>query len=164
MKQCLCIFLAGLMLLSMTGCHSPEPGGVTFYYCRESDNYQFFKEDGVIHGETRDIMGHRNDLRYMVSLYLAGPMEEGLSTPFTKATRLVSAEIADRQILIELSGHNKILSDSEFSLGCACLALTCMEFMDCDSVTILSGERSVTMHADSILMYDTLPQQETTGG
>lgn len=164
MKQLLCIFLACLMLVCLTSCSSEDPNAITFYYCREPEAYRFFEETGVIGRETRDITGHRNDLRYMVSLYLAGPMEEELISPFTKATRLVSAELSGREIHIELSGHNKIMTDSEFSLACACLTLTCMDFMDCDAVTIVSGERTMTMNTENIFLYDTLPTQETTGG
>ncbi|MGM9590213.1 MAG: GerMN domain-containing protein [Faecousia sp.] len=118
----------------------------------------------MIHSEERDLTGHRDDLRYMVGLYLAGPLEEGLSIPFTKTTRLLSAEKTDGIITIELSDHTYTMTDSEFSLACACLTLTCMSFTECESVTVISGPRSVTMDKNNILLYDSLPQQETTGG
>ena len=153
-----------VLLLLLTGCRSGQRDGTLFYYCRDPEQYRYFEEDGVIYPESRDLINHRNDLRYMVSLYLAGPMEEGVVLPFTKATKLISAELRDDVIHIELSGHNKILTDPEFSLACACLTLTCMDYMPCQAVTITSGDRSITMDAQSILLYDTLPQQETTGG
>ena len=157
----LCMMIAVMFLPS---CNSPEQNGVSFYYCREPSDYRYFEEEGVIRAESRDLAGHRNDLRYMVSLYLAGPMEEGLVSPFTNTTMLISSEITNNQVYIELSGHNKNLTDSEFSLACACLTLTCMDYTPCESVTIISGDRSLTMDADSILIFDTLPLQETTGG
>ena len=163
MKKCILAFLAAIILL-LAGCSSGQRDGTLFYYCRDPEQYRYFEEDGVIHPESRDLMNHRNDLRYMVSLYLAGPMEEGVASPFTKATKLISAELREDVVYIELSGHNKILTDSEFSLACACLTLTCMDYMPCQAVSITSGDRNITMDAQSILIYDILPQQETTGG
>ena len=162
MKKLIVFFTAILLLL--TGCGSGQRDGALFYYCRDPEQYRYFEQDGVIYSESRDLMNHRNDLRYMISLYLAGPMEEGVVLPFTKATKLISVETRDNVIYIELSGHNKILTDSEFSLACACLTLTCMDYMPCESVTITSGERSISMDAQSILLYDVLPQQEPSGG
>ena len=164
MNRIIIIVLGCLSLLFPAGCSSAEPIGISFYYCREPDAYQFFQNDGVIRSEPRDITGHRNDLRYMVSLYLAGPMEESLVSPFRKTTKVISTEQSGSTISIELSDHSKDLTDSEFSLACACLTLTCMDFMDCESVTIISGERSMTMNSDNILLYDTLLSQENTGG
>ena len=163
MKKCILIILAAVILL-LSGCHSGQREGTLFYYCRDPEQYRYFEEDGVIYPESRDLMNHRNDLRYMISLYLAGPLEEGVAMPFAKATKLLSVEMRDDVIYIELSSHNKILTDSEFSLACACLTLTCMDYTPCQAVTITSAERSITMDAQSILLSDTLPQQETTGG
>ena len=161
MKRTVMIVLAALILL-LTGCDSGRREDTLFYYCRDPEQYQYFEEDGVIRPEERDLLNHRNDLRYMVSLYLAGPMEEGVVSPFTKATKLISAELRDDTVHIELSGHNNILTDPEFSLACACLTLSCIDYMPCQAVTIVSGDRSITMDAQSILLYDPLPQQETT--
>ena len=163
MKTRILVFLLAMLLL-LTSCSSKPREGTLFYYCRDPEQYRYFEEDGVIQPESRDLLNHRNDLRYMVSLYLAGPMEEGVILPFTKATKLISAEMRENTIYIELSGHNKILTDSEFSLACTCLTLTCMNYMPCQAVSITSGERSLTMDAQSMLLYDDLPRQETTGG
>ena len=163
MKPRILFFFMAVILL-LTGCSSEPREGTLFYYCRDPEQYRYFEEDGVIHPESRDLLNHRNDLRYMVSLYLAGPMEEGVVSPFTKATKLISAELHDDVIYIELSGHNTNLTDSEFSLACTCLMLTCMDYMPCQAVSITSGERTLTMDAQSILLYDDLPRQETTGG
>lgn len=166
MRRMRSVILLGLLLsaIFLPGCSSAEPKGSSFYYCRKLSDYRYFEEQGVIRAESRDLTGHKNDLRYMVSLYLAGPMEEDLVSPFTNATMLISAELTDNKVYIELSGHNKILTDSEFSLACACMTLTCMDYTSCESVTVVSGGRSVTMDASSILLYDSLPLQETTGG
>lgn len=164
MRRMIACFLSFFLCSSLLGCQSQNGNSIVFYYSRDPSFYQYFEEDGVIHSEERDLTGHRDDLRYMVGLYLAGPLEEGLSIPFTKTTRLLSAEKTDGIITIELSDHTYTMTDSEFSLACACLTLTCMSFTECESVTVISGPRSVTMDKNNILLYDSLPQQETTGG
>ena len=159
-------FIALLLILStlfLWGCKSAEPNGVTFYYSRQPDQFQYFKEDGVISSEIRDLAGHRNDLRYMVGLYLAGPLEEGLALPFPKAVHLITVDQMNDRITVQLSGHTNILTDSEFALGCACLALTCMDFTTCNEVTVISDTRALTLSKDSILLYDSLPQENNGG-
>lgn len=164
MKQILCLLLPLLSLFCLAGCDSADNNTVLFYYSRSPELYQYFEEDSVIHAEQRDLTGHRNDLRYMLGLYLAGPLEEELTTPFTKSTRLISVEQKDNAVFIELSDHTSSMTDSEFSLACACLTLTCLHFTQCDAINITSGDRSITMNGDSIVLYDSLPQQEPTGG
>ena len=164
MKRFLSLLISFSLLLCLMGCSSAEPNGVAFYYSKKSDQFDYFEEDGVIRSEQRDLIGHRDDLRYMVGLYLAGPMDETLSMPFPKTTRLISVEKNNGIITITLSGHANILTDSEFALGCACLTITCMEFTDCKAVTVVSDERSITLDQSKILLYDSLPQQENTGG
>ena len=164
MKRILWAMSFVFLLMALSACQAADPDGVTFYYCRDPQQYQYFQDDGVICAESRDIMGHRSDLQYMAGLYLAGPMEEGLISPFNKNTRLLSIRQVDTSILVELSEHAGTLTDSEFSLSCACFAMTCMDFIQCEDVTITCGDRSITMTQDNIILLDFLPQQETDGG
>ena len=164
MKRLISALLSCLMVLSLLGCHSADTGTVSFYYCRDPEQYQYFESDSVIQSESRDLVGHLGDLKYMVGLYLAGPIGEGMAIPFSKSTKLLSVQQDDHIILIELSDHANVLTDSEFSLNCAALAMTSMEFTDCEKVTISSGNRSITLSADNIILSDDLPQQESTGG
>lgn len=162
MKKIICILLSLCLLLS--GCGHAEDHSVSFYYCRSPEDYQYFEADGVIRAEARDVTGHRSDLRYLVSLYLAGPLEERLQSPFPRTARLISVSIVEDTIQIQLSDQSKTMTDAEFSMACACLTLTCMGFLRCSQVTIISGDRTVSMNTDSILLSDDLLPQETTGG
>ena len=164
MKRTLCILICVIMLFLLAGCQAPDNNLVRFYYCRNPQSNFYFEEDSVIHAELRDLAGHRKDLQYMLGLYLAGPMDEDLITSFSKQTRLLSVQQEGDNILIELSDHTKALSDSDFSLFCACLTLTCMDFIQCQSVTVSSGDRTVAMNQSNIILQDTLPLQENTGG
>ena len=163
MKQKLFAVMLIVMIL-LTACESVNPDSVTFYYFREPQQYQYFEDNSVICTEKRDLLGHRSDLQYMAGLYLAGPLEEGMSSPFTKNTRLLSIQQVNSEILVELSEHTAALTDSEFTLSSACLAKTCMDFTRCDAVTVTAGDRTVTMTRDNIVLIDSLQQQETNGG
>ena len=164
MMRTLSIILCITLAVSLAGCHSQDQNSASFYYCRDPQQHQYFDSDSVILPESRDIMGHQGDLKYMVGLYLAGPMEEGLLVPFSKSTKLLSVQQAEDIVQIELSDHTRSLTDSEFSLSCAALAMTCMDFINCKEVIIVSANRSITMNKDSILLSDPLSPQETKGG
>ena len=158
-----CLFLAACIGI-LAGCssHSLEP--VSFYYCRKSDAYQYFQEDGVIAAEDRDLTGHTSDLRYLTALYLAGPLEEGLVCPFPRNTRILEANAENTAIQIELSDFGNSMTDSEFSLAAACLSKTYMEHFGTDKVTIKSGARTITMSEKNIILFDTTILETTEGG
>ena len=161
MKRLLSLCTLACLLLCLTGCHTAEQSGIPFYYCRDSAHYQYFQQDGVICGEKRDLASHRNDLDYALGLYLAGPMTEGLSSPFPKNTQVISIQYHDEALRLELSDLSRSLPDPEFTLACTCLTLTCMELLPCTQVTIVSADRSITLNADSLLLFDA-PQEEST--
>lgn len=164
MKPILSLILAVLMLVSLCGCDSTAIDPVTFYYCREPDSFVYFKEDSVIRSETRDLTGHQDDLRYMISLYLAGPLDEGLVCPFPTNTRLLAAIKIGNTIRIDLSDVDDSLSDIQFSLACGCLSLTCMRFTSCTEVIITSGSRTTNINTDNLVLYDVAPSPESTEG
>lgn len=145
---------AVLLLLSLlfSGCaeHMKEP--VTFYYVRS--NYQEDMTE-IITSEKREASGHRDDLSYLMALYFMGPTEEGLRSPVPRGTTLYKTELVENTVILNISDTEKTMTDSEFTLACACLTLTCLELTDAQSVTINSGDRSVTMGADALILQDT---------
>lgn len=163
MKRIL-ILLLTFLFLPMAGCASGSNDTVTFYYCRNPEQHQFFDHNSVIHPESRELSSHRNDLKYILSLYLAGPMEEGLISPFPKNTRILSVQQAESEILIELTDLSIAMTDSEFTLGSACLTLTCLDLTSCSTITVHSAERTISMNSDNIVLSDIIPQQESSGG
>lgn len=163
MKRIFCAVLV-FCIAMLSGCGKSDSNSVSFFYCRSPENYQYFEEEGVISSESRDITGHRSDIRYVLGLYLAGPLEEGLVAPFSAGTRLISAQRDGQTIVIQLSDHNQSMTESSFSLACACLTLTCIHAFSCNCVTITSGERTISMDEDSLLLFDTLLPQEANGG
>lgn len=148
----LCV-LFGMLLsgCSLFGERIKEP--VTFYYIRRE--YAYSTGDGVLGSEEREASGHLDDLSYMLALYLIGPSDEELVSPLPKGTRILSAETSKHSVILRLSDTSKTLSDSDFSIACACLTLTCLELTDKTEVTIHSGERTVSMSEDNLILFDT---------
>ncbi len=149
MKKCTAIFL--LVCLLLTGCADKIKEPVTFYYIRAD-----YPEDmqNVIVSEQRESSGHREDLSYLMALYFMGPAADDLVSPIPKGVSLLHVSQEAGHITLELSATEKSMSDSEFSLACACLSLTCMDMTQADSVTVNSGSRSVTMTADTLVLQD----------
>jgi len=154
MKRFFSLLLAPLLLLSLVGCGNTISDQTNFYYCNV--NYQFGDNNSVIVSETRDITSHKEDVPYLISLYLAGPSSKKLESPFPKNTKLISVETNSTGTTVELSNLERQLSDAEFILACACLTLSTMEFTYSEQVTIISGSKTITMDRNDLMLYDTI--------
>ena len=151
MKRFLCLFFC--LCLFLPGCSSElmkDP--VTFYYPRRE--YQYGAEDGVVSSEQREASGHADDLRYLLSLYLLGPSSDELVSPLPGGTRLLGVSRRDGVTTLELTDTALAVTDTEFTLACACLTMTTLSITGGDEVTITSGSRSVTMSRDSLTLID----------
>lgn len=161
MKRMICVLLILCALIPLSGCGS-ENETARFHYRRVRFEYGTAAQDSVIASENRNITGHRNEISYLISLYLAGPLDESLSSPFPQDIRLYRAYQTDSTLFIELSDVGEDFGSAQFSLACACLSLTCMELTDAEEVNILSGERSVTLQRDSLILYDDITENDPT--
>ena len=164
MKRCLALLLLICSLLTFGGCKHTNGYLHNFYYCRNSQDYQFISENSIISKETREVNVHSGNIHYILSLYLAGPIEEGLRIPLPKSVRLHSLQWDGDHLILTLSDLSDAITDAEFSLACACLTLTCQDYTGCSSVTVISGSRSATMNADNILLTDTVTTIKSTEG
>lgn len=160
MKKLLCAALVILLLVSMLpGCAPKIKEPVTFYY--QITNYQ---ENMVspIAGEEREVAGYRDNLKYLLTFYLMGPISQELSSPLPRGTQLYSIGQDGGELTIEISDTASALNDSGFSLACACLSMTCMGLTNAERVTIISGSRSLTFDSDNLLLSDTIASEENT--
>ena len=150
MKRILCLILIFCLLLSgcsLIGEHVKEP--VTFYYV--SENYQ--KDmDQVIVSEIREASGHRDDLTYLLALYSLGPSSEGLKSPLPRNTTILPIERTVDEIVLALTENGRTLKDADFTLASACIALTCMDLIDVQQVTVVCEEQSITLGKESLLL------------
>ena len=160
MKKLLCTILAIILLVSLLpGCGQKMKEPVTFYY--QITNYQ---ENMVspIAGEEREVAGYRDNLKYLLTFYLMGPISQELSSPLPRGTQLCSIGQDGANLTIEISDTASALNDSRFSLACACLSMTCMGLTSAERVTIVSGSRSLTFDRTNLLLSDTMISEENT--
>lgn len=161
MKRLFSLLLT-LCIILLCGCVRTDGGGTeaVYYYCR--NEYAYGSRDGVIASEIRDISGHEGDMQYLLSMYLMGPLSEELECPFPSRTKMLSVRYGEDSIILEITDCQKLLSDSQFSLACACLAKTCLELSDARQVIINSGSQSMTLTSESFLLFDSPIPTETT--
>lgn len=155
MKRLICFALCFCCLCgcSITGERMKEP--VVFYYVR--DDYQKDMEP-VIASEIREASGHSGDLAYLLALYSMGPSQENLKAVLPRNTRILSSESTDHGVVVTLSEAAMTLTDADFTLASACLALTCMEIMDTQQVTIVCDDKSITMQKDTLMLHHNLTE------
>lgn len=156
MKRMHCLILC--LLLFLPGCNRSQENTTVFYYCRE--DYDYGGKYGVISPEQREISANTYDLKNMLALYLVGPLDEELTSPFLGA-KLLSVTAEEGHVMIELTDTVKTMTDIRFHLGCACMSLTCLEFDAFSQVTITCGDRSVSMNRENLLLYDSMTPNET---
>ena len=160
MKRLICTLLAACLLLSfLASCGQKLKEPVIFYYRKDA-----YEENMVspIEGEEREVAGHRDNLKYLLSFYLMGPISKDLISPLPRGTLVYNIIQKDTELTIELSNTSALLTDSEFSLACACLSMTCMGLANVENVTIVSGSRSLTFASDNLLLSDTITSEENT--
>jgi len=161
MNRLICILLCACFLLSgcsISGERIKEP--VVFYYVRE--DYQKDMKP-VIASEIREASGHSGDLAYLLALYSMGPSQKDLKAALPRNTKIVPSDCTEESIVLTLSESALTMTEADFTLASACIALTCMEFTDIYQVTVSCGERNITMQKDTILLDQNLldnPQEE----
>lgn len=168
MKKLLSLALALCLLIGLCACSSSLKEPVTFYYVRHPDHITYGAADGFISPEEREASGHTGDLSYLLSLYLVGPLDETLLSPFPEGTRLENLVLHQDTIVVELSQELSSLSGVELSVACACISATCFSLTDAVEITVVSPETelhdgvSMTLTRDSItLIDDALPPEES---
>lgn len=169
MKRLTASLLVFMLLLSgcaLFGNDIKEPA--TFYYPRNAVVYG--TGDGVITTEIREASGHRGDMPYLLALYLQGPLDEGLRSPFPAGCTLVDVRASGKKLIVTLDASFAQLEDLDLSIAGVCFAKTCIGLAEVDTVQIIShtpdDEKKVNLilTAEDILLEDdhSLPQQTIT--
>jgi len=161
MKRLICLLMLFCFLLSgcsIAGERIKEP--VRFYYVRQD-----YHEDmeTVISAEVREASGHRYDLPYLLVLYSMGPSGNDLVSPFPRNTTVLPVEHSEDGLVLTLLPETLEMSDAEYTLASACLALTCMELIHTEQVTVVCGDRSVTIKPDNLMLTGDLTQKAPEG-
>lgn len=171
MKKMITAFLAFCLLLSLFGCgaeSNPDEEAILFYYPRVTGEYEYGASDGVISFEERDPAGHRNNLRYLLTLYLLGPVDESLVSPFPDGCQILDLKREEMEVTITFNSSLLTLKDMDLTLACVSLARTCFGLTDAQILRIISestdGQTTIdeTITRQQLLMEDTpLPTEST---
>lgn len=157
-----------LVCCLLLGCSSFGTGikePVTFYYPRSLATYGH--EDSIIASELRESSGHTNDPDYLISLYLHGPMDDNLVSPFPQGTSLISLQQEDHILYLTLSDSFANQSSLDISIACACLSKTCFELCNVEQVEIrtasipLGQTQTVVITKDNIQLHDNSAENVT---
>ena len=151
MKKTFCLFLALVLLLGICGCRRSDD--VRYYYPRTEVQYGI--SDGVIASETRNMDRDDFDLTYLLKLYLEGPVSQELYSPFPTGTALESLSYAGGQLFIVLSEPFATLENLDYTIACICIASTCFELTEADTVTVKTQHTSITLTPDLLALEDT---------
>ena len=157
MTKYVAIFLSILLLLSGCSHSTAYEKPVTFYYC--SAVYQYESGDSAIVAEIRESVGC-STLEEIMQLYLAGPDNEELVSPFPNSLRLISHHQEGETLYLLFSEELAQLSNLSLSMACGCITMTCLTLTDATQVTIeaneslLDGHKSITMGRDSLILSD----------
>ena len=167
MKRILCIILVLLLILSSCAVsRNGQKDTVTFYYVRTysgSGTYDAYFDEGVIGSESREASGHWQDLSYLLAMYLQGPLDPELESPFPIGCKVTQIQHENGQLTLALSRMITVKNDMDLTIACACLAMTCLELEDVDTVQIeshgLDGKIlfTRTFTRDNLLLEDTHP-------
>lgn len=149
-----------LLFISLTACtgKANRENTVLFYYLRNEITYG--KADSVIVSQERQLSDGTNDLYAMVSLYLAGSSEEGLSLPLPIGTALTGISSENQAVTLNFSQEFSQLEGMELTLVCACICRTVFSLSDAQSLCITApapeGSEPVSFAADrgTFLYYD----------
>lgn len=150
MKRPICLILTILLVLPLCACHYSDSGDilepVEFFYPRNSTFFVYGTADGVVASETREASGHVDDLNYLIAMYLRGPQDDSLRSPFPAGCRLEKVHSEENTLYIRLSSEFTALENAELTLACASLAKTFLTMTDFDHICIDADSKGKRIH------------------
>lgn len=156
MKRLVLLLTVCSLLVTAAGCSFfPEDNKhpVKYYYQRA--DYLYGQEDGVIAAEERDGTGHIKDVAYLLRLYLMGPHDEELLSPFPPGLLITDIRQGNGNVILTLTDALASVSEAKQTLACACLALTCMDITGQESVTLIWADKMLTLDSSTLTLFDT---------
>ena len=132
-----------------------------FYYLRDPDAYVYGSPEGVISFEHRDITGHKDELNYLLMLYLKGPLDEALESPFPEGCSILQTNERNGRLSVMLNSSFTTLKGMELTLACVCMARTCFSLTDAQSIRITAKAADGTIPIDETITINSLLLEET---
>ena len=163
MKKTIC-FLLCLVTVLFCGCRAhtgDDQVQSSFFYLRDPDTYHYGSPEGVISSELRDITGHENELNYLLMLYLKGPLDEALESPFPEGCSILQLTVQAGKLSVTLNPSFATLKGMDLTLACVCLARTCFSLTDVQSIRISAQDVNGTVTVDETITINSLLLEET---
>lgn len=160
MRRVLCA-LCLTAALALSGC-GPSGGdsGVLLYFCTDAQTH---------HGpaiQSQPYTGPSGPgVEELVNALLAGPTQDGLTSPFPQGLSLQSWELEDGLLTLNFSEQYGGLADISLTLADYCLVLTLSQVEGVDTVQIQSAGHTYhsrshqTLKAEEALLDQTLPEE-----
>ena len=160
MRRVLCA-LCLTAALALSGC-GPSGGdsGVLLYFCTDAQTH---------HGpaiQSQPYTGPSGPgVEELVNALLAGPTQDGLTSPFPQGLSLQSWELEDGLLTLNFSEQYGGLADISLTLADYCLVLTLSQVEGVDTVQIQSAGHTChsrshqTLKAEEALLDQTLPEE-----
>lgn len=170
MKRICPVILSFLLLFFLCGCKkqaATPQSQVTFYYLRSEITYG--EADSVIAPEGQDNIDRNSSLNYLLALYLNGPANGHLYSPFPTDLEIQSIQRSGKTLTVTVSDSLAKLKGLKLTKACACLALTCLDLTDAETITIqaatelLNNQKSIDLTRDSLVLLDTTEPIEQGG-
>lgn len=132
-------------------------------YCPVSADYQ--DELGLIAPKTVTVADTGEGAETALTAFKAAPADEKLLSPLSSGVRIVSSELVDGEMTVELSETLMSLTGMERTVLCACLAETVCAVPEVSSVTVICGGEIVVSHmtAGDLLTDNTLISPTNVG-
>lgn len=151
----ICVIPILLLLAACTPSAQQDHDTVTFYYTPAELDLE--ESSSVLAPEERNADG---TLEELLTLYLEGPADECLISPFPARTTLVRVTPQEEYLEVILSNRLSTLTGMELTLACSAMAKTCFELTDTEEVRVsaegtpLDGVKYISITKDSLLLVD----------
>lgn len=166
MKKYIALFISLLFIFALISCDgNSEPElirPVAFYYRIPATNEQSFKSSISYENRERKDYYWEKDI---LNLYLAGPTHKSLVSPFPEGTEVLYYAVEGSRVYIRISKHMNALTNLDYSIACACLALTALELSHAKLVELnIEGDdhtivNTVVLPRISIMLEDDYIQE-----
>ena len=163
MKKPLVLLLLVLLLSACGGREGPEPEGPVLWFCTGGEDHGPALSAQLYEGEIQP--------EALLSALLAGPTQEGLSSPFPRGVALRRCAWDEERpgvLLVDLSEQYGALADVSLSLADYSIVLTLSQAEGVENVEITAGGRRVsyrshqTLSAQEAVLWDELAEDEKT--
>lgn len=153
MKRLLILILVLGIGLSCAACTQDAEEQTFFYYLRTRETIAYGEPDALVAPVCMDIPPEL-PFEDVIALYLSGPTDETLLSPFPQGTQLLSTIERKDMLVLVMSGEFSSLDGIQLTLAGTCLAVTCQELTGQGRIQVRSGEHIYDFDASNIVFLD----------